>query len=309
MKVVITGGSGLIGRALSTALLQQGDEVLVLTRNPQTARVLPGARAVGWDGVTASGWVDAADGAGAIVNLAGESLASGRWSAERKVRIRQSRVNAGKAVAAAVQEMPHKPGVVLQASGIGCYGSSDDRVIDESVPYGSDYLSSVCVDWEASTRAVEELNVRRAVLRTGIVLSRQGGALSPLLLTTRWFVGGPLGNARQWWPWIHIDDEVAAILFLIKQASASGIFNLVSPDPVRMGEFGRTLASVLNRPYWLPAPAFALKFLLGEMSTVVLDGQRAVPKRLLEAGFQFKYPNLHSALTSLFKPADRIELE
>jgi hypothetical protein len=202
-----------------------------------------------------------------------------------------------------------KPGVVIQASGIGCYGSSDDREVNESAPYGTDYLSNVCVDWEASTRPVEEMGVRRAVLRTGIVLSTQGGALNPLLLTTRWFVGGPLGNGKQWWPWIHLEDQVGAILFLIKQPSASGAFNLVAPNPVRMGEFGRTLANVLNRPYWLPAPAFALKLVLGEMSTIVLDGQRAVPGRLLQAGYQFKFEKLHSALVNLFKPASQIKLE
>ncbi len=270
---------------------------------------MPGVKAAGWDGVSATGWQELADGAGAIVNLAGESLATWPWTAERKAQIRSSRMRAGQAVVEAVREARVKPGVVIQASGIGCYGPSDDHEVNESAPYGTDYLSNVCVDWEASTRPVEEMGVRRAVLRTGIVLTTQGGALEPLLLTTRWFVGGPLGNGKQWWPWIQIEDQIGAILFLIKQNSASGAFNLVAPNPVRMGEFGRTLANVLDRPYWLPAPAFALKLVLGEMSTVVLDGQRAVPDRLLQAGYRFKFEKLHSALVNLFKPASQIKLE
>lgn len=309
MRIIITGGTGMIGSALSAALLEEGHEVWALSRTPQIARVLPGVKVAGWDGVTAKGWLELADGAGAIINLAGESLASGRWTKERKERILSSRVKAGQAVVEAVRAARVKPGVVIQASGIGCYGPSDDRQLDESAPYGKDYLSNVCVDWEASTLPVEEMNVRRVIVRTGIVLSTRGGALAPLLLTTRWFVGGPMGSGRQWWPWIHIEDQVGAIQYLMSQPGANGAYNLVAPHPVQMAEFGRTLASVLDRPYWLPAPALAMKLLLGEMSTVVLDGQRALPARLLQAGYRFKFEKLHSALVNLLKPGSQIKLE
>lgn len=309
MKIVITGGTGLIGKALCSALLNGKHEVWILSRSPQMAVLPAGCKAARWDGRTSQGWEEAMDGAHAIINLAGESLAAGRWDAARKERIRTSRMLAGQAVVEAVQKARIKPQVVLQASGIGAYGVLDDRIVDESAPYGSDYLSSVTVDWEASTRPVQELGVRQVVLRTGIVLSIQGGALKPLLLTTRFYLGGSLGNGKQWWSWIHMDDQVGAILHLLADSTASGIYNLCSPNPVQMAEFGRTLASVLDRPYWLPVPSFGLKILLGEMSTVVLDGQRAIPKRLLESGYRFKYDKLHSALVNLFVPAGDVKLE
>jgi hypothetical protein len=309
MKIVITGGTGLIGRALCSALLNHHHEVWVVSRNPQLTALPAGCKAARWDGRTSQGWEEASDGADAIINLAGESLAAGRWDAARKERIRSSRVLAGQAVVEAVKKATIKPKLVLQISGIGAYGPLDDRIVDESAPYGSDYLSSVTVDWEASTRQVQELGVRQVVLRTGIVLSTQGGALKPLLLATRFFLGGALGNGKQWWSWIHIDDQVGAILHLLAAPGASGVYNLCSPNPVQMAEFGRTLASVLDRPYWLPVPSFGLKILLGEMSTVVLDGQRAMPKRLLESGYRFKYEKLHSALVNLFAPAGDVRLE
>ena len=309
MKIVITGGTGLIGKALCSALLASQHEVWVLSRCPEAAVLPKGCKLAGWDGRTSQGWAEIADGADAIINLAGESLAAGRWNEARKESIRSSRVMAGQAVVEAVQKAVVKPSLVIQVSGIGAYGPLDDRIVDESAPYGSDFLSKVTVDWEASTRAVQDFGVRQAILRTGIVLSTQGGALKPLLLTTRFFISGKLGNGKQWWSWLHMDDQVGAILHLLQNPKSSGIYNLCSPNPVQMAEFGRTLASVLDRPFWLPVPAFALKILLGEMSTVVLDGQRAMPKRLLESGYRFKYEKLHSALVNLFAPAEKIRLE
>lgn len=309
MRILITGGTGLIGRALSKALVEDGDEVIVLSRSLQPTRTLAGVKLAVWDGASARGWADAAEGADAIINLAGENLAAGRWTPERKKAIRASRINAGRAVVEVVQAVQNKPKAVIQASGIGCYGSTGEQEIDESFPYGSDFLSGICVDWEASTAPVEAWGVRRVILRTGIVLSAQGGAMQPLVLASRLFAGGSLGHGRQWWPWIHIEDQVGAIRFLLRQRDASGVFNLTAPNPVRMAEFGRTLASVLNRPYWLPAPAVGLKLLLGEMSCVVLDGQRAYPRRLLELGYEFKFKELYSALAQLFRPADQIKLE
>jgi hypothetical protein len=197
---------------------------------------------------------------------------------------------------AAFQAANKKPAVLMQASAVGYYGPSSDQILDESSPAGTDYLGKLSVDWEAATKAVEDMGVRRILIRTGIVLDRQQGALPRMLLPFQLFVGGPLGSGKQWMPWIHLSDQVQAMRFLLQQPDASGAYNLEAPNPVTNAELGKILAAVLRRPYWMPVPAFALKLLLGGMSTLVLDGQRAVPKRLLAAGFSFKYPNLREAL-------------
>ena len=275
----------------------------MLSRDPSRARGLPpGVRAEKWDGRTAQGWGSLADGAYAIVNLAGENLAEGRWTAARKERIRQSRLNAGQAVVEAVGAAERKPAVVVQASGIGYYGPRGDEEVTEDFRPGSDFLGRLAVEWEASTAPVEALGVRRVVIRTGVVLSLEGGALPRLLLPFRFFVGGPLGSGRQWVPWIHIVDEVRAIRFLLEQDEARGPYNLTAPHPVTNRELARALGRALRRPAWLPVPAPALRLALGEMSTVLLTGQRAVPKRLLEAGFVFQFPDLEAALRNLFQP-------
>jgi hypothetical protein len=305
MRVLITGGTGLIGRALAANLVADGHEVIVLSRNPQRATGLPaGVRAEGWDARTAEGWGSLADGADAIVNLAGENLAGAgffpaRWTAERKRLIRESRLNAGQAVVQAVEAATQKPHVVIQASAVGYYGPRGDEVITEESPPGDDFLARLCVDWEASTAAVEEMGVRRAVIRTGIVLSREGGTLPRLLLPYRLFVGGPFGSGRQYYSWIHIADEVAAIRFLMENEAASGPFNLTAPNPLPNAEFGKVLGRVLRRPSAVPVPGFAMRLLLGEVATVVLDGQRVLPRRLQELGFTFRFPELEAALRDL----------
>ncbi len=299
-RVVITGGTGLIGRALAAELAATGYEVVVLSRNPQRARSFPlGIRSEPWDGRTARSWGELADGAYAIVNLAGENLAGGRWTAERKHRIRQSRLDAGQAVVEAVRAAKQKPAVVVQASGIGYYGPHGDEGVTEDFPPGDDFLGRLAVEWEASTAPLESLGVRRVVIRTGVVLSWEGGALPRLALPSRFFLGGPLGSGRQWVPWIHIADEVRAIRFLLENEEARGPYNLAAPNPVTNRELARALGRVLRRPAWLPVPAPALRLLLGEMSTVLLAGQRAVPKRLLDEGFGFQFPDLGIALQNL----------
>lgn len=298
-RVIITGGSGLIGSALARELGQAGREVVVLSRDPEALDVQPiGVRAVRWDGRTGAGWAELADGAEAIVNLAGENIA-GRWTPERKERIRQSRVAAGGAVMEAIATAARKPGVLVQASAVGYYGPRGDELVTEETPPGNDFLAQTCVAWEGSTAAAENLVVRRVVIRTGIVLSRAGGALPRLLRPYRLFVGGPLGSGRQWMPWIHIADQVGAIRFLIERPQARGPFNLAAPAPLINSQFGRALGRALRRPSLLPAPAFALRRLLGEMSLVVLEGQRAVPERLLALGYSFKFPEAKPALVDL----------
>jgi uncharacterized protein len=302
-RVVITGGSGLIGRAVAAPLAAEGNDVVVLSRDPARVRGLPaGVRAVQWDGCSAAGWETLLEGRSAVINLAGEAIAAGRWTEERKRRIHASRVDAGRAVVDAVRlaaEEGRAPAVVLQASGIGYYGDTGDQEIGEDHPPGGDFLAEVAIAWEASTAEVETLGVRRVVLRTGVVLDREGGALAKMLPPFRLGLGGPLGGGRQWFPWIHRADEVGAILFLLATAAASGPFNLCAPRPVQNRDFARALGRQLRRPSILPAPAPALRLALGELAEALLTGQRAHPRRLLAAGYRFRYPDLPEALADL----------
>lgn len=300
MRVIITGGSGLIGRALARNLGEAGHDVVILTRDPGRAGALPpGVRAAGWDGRTARGWASLLDGESAIVHMAGESVAEGRWTAEKKRRIRDSRVVSGQAVMDAIREAPVKPAVLIQGSAVGYYGGHGDETVPEDTPPGRDFLAEVCQEWEASTAGAESLGVRRAVARTGIVLAREGGALPAMSLPFKMMIGGPIGNGRQWFPWIHIDDEVGALRFLLERETARGVFNLTAPHPVTNRELTRTLAKALGRPGFLPAPGFALRIALGEMADSLLEGQRAIPSRLLEEGYVFRWPDLEPALRNL----------
>jgi uncharacterized protein (TIGR01777 family) len=301
MRVLITGGSGLIGSALARELGAAGPDVVVLSRDPSRVKNLPpNVRAVRWDGVSADGWADWAEGPDtAIVHLAGEGIADGRWSEERKRRIVDSRVRSSGAVAAAIRQAKVKPRVLLQGSAVGYYGPCGDEVVSEDHAPGSGFLSKVCVEWEKSTVEVESLGVRRAVLRTGIVLAKSGGALPKMALPFRLFAGGPLGSGRQWVPWIHLNDEVGAIRFLLDNDAARGSFNLSAPEPVQNREIGRALGEILHRPSLLPTPGFALHLALGEMAAMVLEGQRAVPGALQKLGYNFRFPDLRRALHDL----------
>lgn len=299
-RVLITGGSGLIGRAVTAELAAASYQVVVLSRRPERVRDLPeGARAEGWDGRSSEGWSRLADGAAGIVHLAGENIAGGRWTAARKRRLCASRVESSRAVAAAVASAAIKPGFLLQGSAVGYYGDGGDRVIGEEHPPADDFLGRLCVEWEEASAAVEELGVRRAVLRTGIVLAREGGALLKMALPFRLFAGGPLGSGRQYLPWIHLADVAAAIRFLAEREDAHGPFNLTAPDPVTNEEFSRTLARVLRRPNLFRVPAVALHVALGELAGAMLEGQRAVPRALVRLGFSFRFPRLEPALRDL----------
>lgn len=300
MRVVITGGTGVIGSALARELGEAGHEVVILTRNTAKAGPLPAnTRAVEWDGRTAKGWSSLLDGDTGIVHLAGEGIAEGRWTDEKKRRIRDSRVESGRAVLAAIQEAKERPRVLLQGSAVGYYGPCGDEVVDESHPPGNDFLGRVCVEWEASTAEAESLGVRRPILRTGIVLTPRGGALPRMSMPFRLGAGGSLGSGRQWFPWIHIADEVGAIRFLLEREDARGPFNLTAPNPLTNRDFSRALGQALHRPSFAFAPAFALRLALGEMAESILNGQRAVPRRLMELGYGFRYPEALPALQNL----------
>lgn len=309
MRVVVTGGSGLIGRALVRDLVREGHEVVVFTRRAGAHADMPaGVHQVEWSLDDLGEWARGLDGAQAVVNLAGESIAGGsvfsillrRWTPRVKARIESSRILAGRALMRALRAARNRPGVLIQSSGVDFYGRARPEELTESTPAGSDFLARVSVAWEESTAAAETLGVRRALIRSAVVLSPAGGILPMIALPFRFFVGGRLGSGEQVFPWIHIADEVRAIRFLIDHPEASGPFNLVAPQRVTNREFARALAPVLRRPNWFPTPAFALRALLGEKSALVLGGLNPVPRRLIDLGFTFDFPDAQSALRDLY---------
>ena len=302
MRVIISGGSGLIGRELIKSLVKDNHEVIIVSRHPEAVKYLPsGVTAIGWDVATLS---ENFEGADAIVNLAGASIAGEsplymRWTPKRKIQIQESRLNSGKIIFDALKSTHKKPEVLIQSSAVGFYGPLADEIVDENTPNGNDFLANVCREWEDSTKPVESLGVRRVVIRTGLVFSEQGGILALLKLPFAFFVGGSLGNGKQYLSWIHMDDVVNGIRFLIDNEGAQGIFNFSSPNPINNKDFSKTLGKAMKRPSLLPVPSFAMKLALGEAATLALDGQRVMPKRLLEAGYDFKYKTLEDALPSL----------
>jgi uncharacterized protein (TIGR01777 family) len=298
-RIIVAGGTGLIGQAFIKKMIEADKEVVLLTRKQHLEGLPSAVQLVQWDGKTTGDWQHWLEGAQAVVNLAGENIGAGVWTSQRKLRIVASRVDAGRALVTALKQTSQRPQVFLQASAIGYYGITTGQPATESSPAGRGYLPSVCLDWEGSTLGVEALGLRRVVVRTGIVLARDGGALPPMLPLFRFFAGGPLGSGRQVWSWISMADEVAAMAWLLENKTASGVYNLTAPTPATMAEIGHTLAKVLKRPYWLPAPAFALRLVLGEMSSLVLDSQNIYPQRLLDSGYAFQYTQLKGAIESL----------
>jgi len=303
MKVVITGATGFIGSALCKEL-HKDYQVIALSRDASRAAKSIGdwAKAVEWDGRTTGSWLGAANGALAIINLAGENIASGRWTESKKAGILHSRTDSTRAVIEAIKQMDKKPAVVIQASAIGYYGPRRDEQLDENSTPGKGFLANVCQRTESFAKQIEALGVRCVIIRTGVVLGRDGGAFEKLAKPFRFFLGGHLGSGRQWFSWIHLDDEVAAIKFLIENEDLKGAFNLTAPEPVTMKEFCKILGKVMHRPCWLNVPAFAARLALGEMAEeMLLSGQKVLPKRLLNTDFNFKYTNVKSALKDIIR--------
>jgi uncharacterized protein (TIGR01777 family) len=304
-RVIVTGATGFIGKALCRHLLEAGYDVVGLSRNPDEGKqFLPGqVNFARWDAKSAEGWMDYADGAYAIVNLAGENIASGRWTKERKQRILQNRLDAGKAVVEAVEQAKIKPEVVIQASGIGYYGDTRDEIVDETSPPGSGFLVEVAKQWEKATEQVKSFGVRHIIIRTGVVLGKGEGFLSRVMTPFRLFVGGHMGKGKQWISWIHIDDEIRAIRFLMEMENLEGVFNLSAPNPLTSRDFFGILGKVMRRPAWLSVPGFVLRLFLGEMADeLILSGQKAMPKRLLESGYEFTYVDAECALSQILNP-------
>jgi uncharacterized protein (TIGR01777 family) len=296
MRVLVAGGTGFIGTALVDALLARGDSVVLQTRDARKAR--PGVELRVWDGKDPGPWASALDGADAIVNLAGENIAGARWTPERKLQLIRSRVDSTRALVSAMSSSPRKPRVFLSASAVGYYGLRPAGDCAEGAAQGTDFLAALCGQWEREARAAEKLGVRVVLLRTGVVLGR-GGALAKMRLPFKLGLGGPLGDGTQPFPWIHLDDEVGAILFALDAPALAGPVNLAAPHLASNADFASALGRAYMRPAVLPAPAFALRLALGEMAEMLLGGQRALPRKLEEAGYAFRHPYLDEALSSL----------
>jgi len=301
MRVIISGATGFIGGALCKAL-HKDYEVIALSRDASRAAKSVGDRAkvIEWDGRTTGSWFKQANGAFAIINLAGENVASGRWNESKKAGILHSRLDSSRAVLEVIKQADKKPAVVILASAIGYYGSRQNEILDETSTPGKGFLANLCRRIESYAEEIEGVGVRCVVIRTGVVLGRDGGAFTRLVKPFRFFLGGHLGSGRQWFSWIHLDDEVAAIKFLLENEHLKGVFNLTAPQPVKMKEFCKILGKVLHRPALLNVPGFAARLAFGEMANeILLSGQKVLPKRLLNTSFNFQYTNVEQALNDI----------
>ncbi|MHA2362859.1 MAG: TIGR01777 family oxidoreductase [Candidatus Hodarchaeales archaeon] len=302
MRIIITGGSGFLGRTLIDYWSDDKHEISILSRDPdKVQKKIPShVRIIQWDGRTKDGWGNLINETDVIINLAGSSIAGGfRWTKKRKKLILESRVNAGQAVVDAIQSANNKPKLLLQASGVNYYGFTDKKT-DESASHGNDYLSEVCKEWEASTAKVDNMGVRRIVLRTSVVLSKKGGALKLMTLPYKLFIGGRLTlSGKQWFSWIHYLDFVKMIDFFIENEETIGVFNISSPNPIRQKELNRTMGRVLRRPWFFHAPGFTIRLFFGEKADLLLKDINIEPKRLQQAGFKFNFIEIESAIRNI----------
>lgn len=299
MKVLVSGGTGFVGRALCPGLLRAGHQVRVTTRNVEAAaRRMPSAVELVHPASTQE-WADAVSGCGAVVNLAGESIAEGRWTPSRKRALHRSRVATTRSLVDACGTAGDPPRVFVSASAVGYYGPHGDEKLDESTPPGEDFLARLCVDWEAEATRVRELGLRLVLARIGVVLGAGGGALERMTVPFKLFVGGPIGTGKQWLSWVHVQDVVALLIDALTNERMSGPVNVVAPDARTMGDFSRALGAALRRPSWIPVPAFALRLALGEMAEMLLTGQRVVPAAAEAAGYRFRYRSLGDALAEI----------
>ena len=300
MQIVVAGGTGFIGRPLCVALCREGHRVILLTRRIEAQWPCGSTvTAVEWNGREAGSWEHCLDGADAVINLAGAPIADGRWNNARKQLLMESRVFTTRLLVEALSRCSSKPRTLINASGIGYYGASDDRVLDEGAARGQDFLSYLCILWEAEALRAAELGVRVVMLRTGMVLEQDGGALPKMLLPFRFFAGGPIMPGTQWVSWIHRHDHIGLIQWLLTTTSVSGPVNAVAPEAVTMNQFCHALGRALHRPSWLPVPGFALHMALGELGSLMTTGQRVIPAKALSHGYVFQYPKLEPALREI----------
>jgi uncharacterized protein (TIGR01777 family) len=299
MKVTVTGATGMIGRRLVAELKSRGDEVTVLSRNPEKAKAALGVEAFAWDPENEQAPVEALAHRDAVVHFAGESV-SQRWTASAKAAIRSSRVDGTANLVAGLRQASPRPSVLVSGSAVGWYGPRGAEPVDESTEPGSDFLAQVCVDWEKAAAEAQELGIRTAILRTGVVMTADGGALGRMLPPFKAGVGGPVAGGAQMMPWIDVDDVVGITLAALDGDERwSGPINATAPEPVSNKEFSKTLGKVLSRPAFSPVPAFAMKAMFGEMSQIVLTGQNAVPAKAIELGYNWRRPQLEQSLRAV----------
>jgi uncharacterized protein (TIGR01777 family) len=298
MKVVIAGGSGLIGRALSTALATAGHDVIVLTRDPQRARVPAGVRAVAWDPPAVGPWIDDVGAADAVVNLSGASVGRWPWTAGRRRTLRESRLLPTATLVSAIGALPEnrRPHALLNASGTDVYEGRDATAADESVPPADTFLARLCVDWEAEARRAEAFGVRVVLMRMSLVVASSATSLRLLMLPFRLFVGGPVGSGLQWMSWIGIDDVVGLAFLALESEALRGPVNFAAPDSRPQAEFARAVGKAIHRPSWLRTPAWAVRLVLGQQATLALGSRRIWPAKALAAGYAFRTPRLEEAL-------------
>ncbi|PWH19433.1 MAG: TIGR01777 family protein [Anaerolineae bacterium] len=313
MKITIAGGSGFIGTALTNLLVKNGHQVIILSRRgsqdiQNTLNSQQNPVFLYWDGENVGEWAQVIHQSDAVINLAGENIggknifevATKRWTQERKEALRKSRIASGQALLKAIKDSPTKPNVFVQASAVGYYGSHPNREMDEDAAPGDDFLAKLCVEWEQSTAELDQMGIRRVVARiAGVVMSLQGGSLPFILLPYRFFLGGPLGSGCQWVSWIHLQDLVRAIDFLIHHAHAKGPFNLCAPNPVTSQQLSKAIGETIRRPSAFPTPEFFFRLAFGEKADLLLASQKQIPKRLLALGFEYEYPTVESALQNL----------
>lgn len=299
MKIVIAGGSGFIGKNLTALLVQEGHEVVILTRKGKIST--NGVSYVEWlnEGSIPEKGLENTD---AFINLAGVSINDGRWTLKHQKQIYTSRMTVTEELLRIIEALPKKPSIFINASAIGIYPVSLDAIYtEESTDIANDFLGWTVFDWENKAKQVEKYGIRTAFMRFGVILGSDGGALPLMTLPYKLFVGGTVGSGEQWVSWVHVFDVVRAISFVLKQDHLDGPINVTSPSPLRMREFGKTIGSVLNRPHWLPVPSFAMKLILGQKSKLVLEGQKVLPKVLMEEGFEYLFPQLDLALEDILK--------
>jgi len=294
MNVLIAGGSGFLGNSLTAHLTNNRHTVYILTR-----RAPKSSNQIQWDAKTTSGWVERLNEMDAVIHLTGYGLEHWPWTQRHKQRFIDSRVIPGLALAAAFEKVARRPGIFIQTSGINRYGLRGEGIADESTPPAEDFLSQLTVKWEDATKSIEALGVRRIITRNAVVLAKHGGLFPLMALPVRLFFGGRFGDGKQSMPWIHIEDYVNAIQFLLENKNANGVYNLIAPALTSNTEFTRAIAKTLHRPFWFHAPKALLQFMLGEMNVTLAEGRYSEPKRLLELGFEFQYGKLDNALKDL----------
>jgi hypothetical protein len=299
MEILITGGTGFVGRHLVSRLVGEGHTLTVLSRSEKASDRLPGGTSVVLGDPTRTGaWQDSVKGKDCIINLAGTSLFS-RWTPEAKKLIRESRISTTRNIVDAIEPSEGKDVVLFSTSAVGYYGFHGDEEITEESPPGDDFLARVAVDWENEALKAEGKGARVVITRFGIVLGEKGGALAQMIPVFRKYLGGPLGSGKQWFSWIHMGDLVGAFVFLMAHGEISGPVNLTSANPVRNEELAKAIGKAMRRPSFLPVPGFMLKLVLGEFGSVLLEGQRVIPRKLLDSGYVFIFPEIEGALQSL----------